>query len=88
MNFSDAIHALNPYHANDDTRPVSKPNRSKPKSSKPNLMTSLNRWIKVNGITHSLHQLDDRTLNDIGLSRVEIRAYAKQLVKNGSNRAA
>ena len=51
-------------------------------------MTSLNRWIKVNGITHSLHQLDDRTLNDIGLSRVEIRAYAKQLVKNGGNRAA
>ncbi len=83
MNFSDAIHALNPYHANDDTRPVSRPNRSKP-----NLMTNLNRWIKVNGIIHSLHQLDDRTLNDIGLSRVEIRAYAKQLVKNGSNRAA
>ena len=58
------------------------------KSSKPSLLANLNRWIKVSGITRSLYQLDDRTLNDIGVSRAEIRNYAEKLVNQDNQHAA
>lgn len=57
-------------------------------SAKPSLLANLNRWIKVSGITRSLYQLDDRTLNDIGVTRGEIRKYAEKLVNQDNQHAA
>lgn len=49
---------------------------------------NIDRWIKISGITRSLHQLDDRTLDDIGITRGDIRAYAERLVDNDNQNAA
>jgi len=45
-------------------------------------------WIKVSGIVSSLEQLDDRTLEDIGINRVDIRRFARDFVKNEGKTAA
>lgn len=58
------------------------------KTKKISVFTSLNNWIKVSGITRSLYQLDDRTLDDLGLSRGEIPSYAKKLVQQDNQSAA
>ena len=58
------------------------------KTKKISVFTSLNNWIKVSGITRSLYQLDDRTLDDLGLSRDEIPSYAKKLVQQDNQSAA
>lgn len=58
------------------------------KKASTTVLQSLNRWIKVSGISRSLHQLDDRTLNDIGIIRGDIRAYAEKLVDNDNQSAA
>lgn len=50
--------------------------------------TSINNWIKVSGISRSLYQLDDRTLDDLGISRVEIPTYARKLVQQDNQSAA
>ena len=50
--------------------------------------TSINNWIKVSGITRSLYQLDDRTLDDLGISRMEIPTYARKLVQQDNQSAA
>lgn len=50
--------------------------------------TSINNWIKVSGISRSLYQLDDRTLEDLGLTRSEIQNYAKKLVQQDGQSAA
>ena len=55
---------------------------------KTSVLTSINNWIKVSGITRSLYQLDDRTLSDLGLSRVEIPSYARKLVQQDNQTAA
>ena len=57
------------------------------KSNKSFLKT-LDRWIKVGGITRSLQQLDDRTLDDIGVTRGDIRAFAERIVDNDNQNAA
>lgn len=57
------------------------------KSSK-SFFKKLDRWIKVGGISRSLHQLDDRTLNDIGVTRGDIRAFAEKIVDNDNQNAA
>ncbi len=57
-------------------------------TKKISFFTSVNNWIKVSGITRSLYQLDDRTLNDLGISRVEIQNYAKKLVQQDNQSAA
>lgn len=57
------------------------------KSNKSFLKT-LDRWIKVGGIARSLHQLDDRTLDDIGVTRGDIRAFAERIVDNDNQNAA
>jgi uncharacterized protein YjiS (DUF1127 family) len=51
-------------------------------ASTPNFVDSLNRWVKVHGVARCLNKLDDRTLRDIGLSRIEIRQQAEKLVNN------
>ena len=56
--------------------------------SKKSFLKTLDRWIKVGGITRSLHQLDDRTLNDIGVTRGDIRAFAERIVDNDNQNAA
>ncbi|NDA07987.1 MAG: DUF1127 domain-containing protein [Alphaproteobacteria bacterium] len=45
-------------------------------------------WIKISGIVSSLEQLDDRTLEDIGINRVNIRRFARDFVKNEGKTAA
>ena len=57
------------------------------KSSK-SFFKKLDRWIKVGGISRSLHQLDDRTLDDIGVNRGDIRAFAEKIVDNDNQNAA
>ena len=57
-------------------------------TKKTSVLTSINNWIKVSGITRSLYQLDDRTLSDLGLSRVEIPSYARKLVQQDNQTAA
>ena len=57
------------------------------KSSK-SFFKKLDRWIKVGGISRSLHQLDDRILDDIGVTRGDIRAFAEKIVDNDNQNAA
>jgi len=57
------------------------------KSSK-SFFKKLDRWIKVGGIARSLHQLDDRTLDDIGVTRDDIRTFAEKIVDNDNQNAA
>jgi uncharacterized protein YjiS (DUF1127 family) len=75
MKFEQAIKNLTTaptQAANDDSKTV----------SKFGFVDSLSHWVKVNSITRSLNQLDDRTLHDIGISRIEIREHAERLMKN------
>ena len=58
------------------------------KKSNKSFLKTLDRWIKVGGITRSLHQLDDRTLDDIGVTRGDIRAFAERIVDNDNQNAA
>ena len=51
-------------------------------------LNRIDRWIKVSGISRSLNQLDDRTLDDIGICRGDIRDYAEHLVDNDNQSAA
>jgi uncharacterized protein YjiS (DUF1127 family) len=50
--------------------------------------SSINNWIKVRGIARTLYQLDDRTLEDMGIPRNEIPAYAIKAVKQDDQSAA
>jgi len=52
------------------------------------LLKSFSRWMKISGISRSLYQLDDRTLNDIGICRGDIHAYAIRVVDNDNKTAA
>ena len=58
------------------------------KKSNKSFLKTLDRWIKIGGITRSLHQLDDRTLDDIGVTRGDIRAFAERIVDNDNQNAA
>ena len=53
-----------------------------------NPVSKIYRWIKVSGLTSTLQQLDDRTLNDIGIARGDIHSFAKKLIANEHNSAA
>ena len=70
------------------TKALSASNDNLTKKTSTSIFKSLNRWIKINGITRSLHQLDDRTLDDIGVNRGDIHAYATRLVDNDNKSAA
>jgi uncharacterized protein YjiS (DUF1127 family) len=54
---------------------------------KVNFFSGVNSWIRVNGITKTLSQLDDHTLEDLDISRGEIRAYAQKMdaIQNTAN---
>jgi len=58
------------------------------KTTGKSLLKSFSRWMKISGISRSLYQLDDRTLNDIGICRGDIRAYAIRVVDNDNKTAA
>jgi uncharacterized protein YjiS (DUF1127 family) len=45
-------------------------------------ITALNRQLRMNRIISSLEQLDNRTLDDIGISRWQIKDRARQIVDN------
>lgn len=53
-----------------------------------NPVSQLYRWIRISGVTSTLQQLDDRTLDDIGINRGDIRAYAEKMVKKEQHPAA
>ena len=57
-------------------------------TKKISLITTIGNWIKVSGISRSLYQLDDRTLQDLGISRMEIPSYARKLVQQDNQSAA
>lgn len=57
-------------------------------STRFNPVTQLYRWIRISGVTSTLQQLDDRTLEDIGIARGEIRAYAEKLITKEHTPAA
>ena len=46
------------------------------------------RWIRISGVTSTLQQLDDRTLEDIGISRGDIRSFAEDLIAKEQTPAA
>ena len=43
------------------------------------------RWIRISGVTSTLQQLDDRTLEDIGISRGDIQSFAEDLIAKGTD---
>lgn len=45
-------------------------------------ITALNRQLRMNRIISSLEQLNNRTLDDIGISRWQIKDRARQIVDN------
>ena len=45
-------------------------------------ITALNRQLRMNRIISSPEQLDNRTLDDIGISRWQIKDRARQIVDN------
>ena len=52
-------------------------------------ITALNRQLRMNRIISSLEQLDNRTLDDIGISRWQIKDRARQIVdKDNMSNAA
>lgn len=51
-------------------------------------ITAFNRKMRINRIISSLEQLDNRTLEDIGLSRWQIKDRARQIVDNDNSRSA
>ena len=51
-------------------------------------ITALNRKMRINRIMSSLEQLDNRTLDDIGISRWQIKDRARQIVDNDNSRSA
>ena len=46
------------------------------------------RWIRISGVTSTLQQLDDRTLEDIGSSRGDIQSFAEDLIAKEQTPAA
>ena len=53
-----------------------------------NPIRSVYRWVRINGISSTLHKLDDRTLEDIGVNRADIGAIAKRIADNQNRPAA
>ena len=48
----------------------------------------MSRKMRINRIVSSLEQLDNRTLDDIGISRWQIKDRAQQIVDNDNTRTA
>ena len=53
-----------------------------------NPIRSVYRWARINGISSTLNKLDDRTLEDIGVARGDIRDIAKRIADNEDRPAA
>ncbi|MDA7634961.1 DUF1127 domain-containing protein [Alphaproteobacteria bacterium] len=51
-------------------------------------ITAMSRKMRINRIVSSLEQLDNRTLDDIGISRWQIKDRAQQIVDNDNTRTA
>jgi uncharacterized protein YjiS (DUF1127 family) len=51
-------------------------------------ISAMNRKMRINRIISSLEQLDNRTLDDIGISRWQIKDRAQQIVDNDNTRTA
>ena len=53
-----------------------------------NPIRSVYRWARINGISNTLANLDDRTLEDIGVARGDIRNIATRIADNQNRPAA
>ncbi len=51
-------------------------------------LTAFNRRMRISRIVSTLERLDNRTLEDIGLTRWQIKDRARQLVDNDNTRSA
>jgi uncharacterized protein YjiS (DUF1127 family) len=47
-----------------------------------NILRSYQNWRLYRETTHELRQLSDRSLNDMGIARADIRRVARHAVKN------
>lgn len=52
------------------------------------LINSVSRWIRINRTARTLQSLDDRILDDIGVSRGDIRDIAARMADNENRRPA
>ena len=51
-------------------------------------LTAINRRIRISRIISTLERWDNRTLEDIGITRWQIKDRARQLVDNDNSRSA
>ena len=70
------------------TRVIAASNDDTTRIARFNPVGKIYRWIRISGVTSTLQQLDDRTLDDIGINRGDIRAFAEDLISREHNPAA
>lgn len=70
------------------TNPVEASNDNISTRSRFNPIHSVQRWFKINGVVKTLQELDDRTLEDIGVNRHQIIEVARRTVDGKSRPAA
>ena len=70
------------------TRVIAASNDDTTRIARFNPVGKIYRWIRISGVTSTLQQLDDRTLDDIGINRGDIRAFAEDLISREQNPAA
>lgn len=71
-----------------NTRIISASNDNTVRKVTFNPVTQIYRWIKISGVTSTLQQLDDRTLEDIGIARGDIQTFAEKMIAKEHNTAA
>ena len=69
-------------------RTIAASNDDTTRTARFNPVGQIYRWIRISGVTSTLQQLDDRTLEDIGINRGDIRSYAENLIAKEQNPAA
>ena len=70
------------------TRVIAASNDDTTRIARFNPVGKIYRWIRISGVTSTLQQLDDRTLDDIGINRGDIRAFAEDLISREQTPAA
>ena len=70
------------------TRVIAASNDDTTRIARFNPVGKIYRWIRISGVASTLQQLDDRTLDDIGINRGDIRAFAEDLISREQTPAA
>ena len=66
------------------TRTLAASNDDTTRTARFNPVGKIYRWIRISGVTSTLQQLDDRTLEDIGINRGDIQSFAEDLISKGT----